>query len=209
MGEKPSARSLGWRLRGVAYPFANQFLRVRQDQLVWPDGQEHPYTYVELKPVVLIVPVTTDKHVVLIRQFRYTIDDWVWEVPAGGSHDFDFDAPAAAQSDQATHSDVGLGLTQLAAKELFEEIGGRAGSIEHIGHFYPAVGKLDAVFHIYLATDVELMPASPEPGEMIELHPVSIESALQMARDGTLTSGASALAIIRCESRLRSLARRG
>ena len=206
MKDKPSAHALGWRLRSVAYPFANQFLRVRQDQLVWPDGQEHPFTYVELKPVVLIVPVTTDRRVVLIRQFRYTIDDWAWEVPAGGSHDFA--VPATVQNSQATHSDIGLGLTQLAAKELLEEIGGTAGSITYIGHFYPAVGKLDAVFHIHLATDVELMPSSPEPGEIIEIHPVSIDDALQMARDGTLTSGASALAILRCETQLRSLALR-
>ena len=158
--DKPNARRLGWRIEGTAYPFRNQFLTLRQDKLIWPDGQAGSYSYVEIKPVVLIVPVTTTRDVILIRQYRYTIDDWVWEIPAGGSHDFEGDD-----------------LAELARRELKEEIGGEAGTLAYVGMFHPAVGKFNADFHLYLTTGVTLGQATPEPGEMIQVHSLSIDEA--------------------------------
>ena len=186
--DKPNALSLGVSIQSTTYPFRNQFLTLRQDKLIWPDGQTGSYSYVEIKPVVLIVPVTTTRDVVLIRQYRYTIDDWVWEIPAGGSHDFEGDD-----------------LAELARRELREEVGGEAEALTYVGIFHPAIGKFDADFHLYLATGVTLGQATPEPGEMIQVHCFSIDKALEMARDGTMTSSSSAYALLRCEPRLREL----
>jgi len=186
--DKPNARRLGWRIEETTCPFRNQFLTLRHDKLIWPDGQTGTYSYVEIKPVVLIVPVTTTREVVLIRQYRYTIDDWVWEIPAGGSHDFEGDD-----------------LAELARKELKEEIGGVAGTLTYVDVFHPAIGKLNADFHLYLATGVTLGQATPEPGELIQVHSFSIDKALEMARDGTMTSSSSAYALLRCEPHLRRL----
>ena len=86
-----------------------------------------------------------------------------------------------------------------------EEIGGEAGNLAYVGMFHPAIGKVNAEFHVYLATDVTLGQASPEPGEIIEVHTVSIAQAIQMARDGTMSSGASAFAVLLCEPRLLEL----
>ena len=186
--DKPNARRLGWHMEETIYPFRNQFLTLRQDKLIWPDGQTGSYSYVEIKPVVLIVPVTTTRDVILIRQYRYTIDDWVWEIPAGGSHDF--------------HGDD---LAELARRELKEEVGGEARTLTYVGMFHPAIGKFNADFHLYLATGVTLGQATPEPGEMIQVHSFSIDEAIEMARDGTITSSSSAYALLRCEPRLREL----
>ncbi len=188
--DKPNGRRLGWHIEETTYPFRNQFLTLRQDKLIWPDGQTGSYSYVEIKPVVLIVPVTTTREVVLIRQYRYTIDDWVWEIPAGGSHDFEGDD-----------------LAELARRELEEEVGGEAGALTYVGMFHPAIGKLNADFHLYLATGVTLGQATPESGEMIQVHSFSIDEAIEMARDGTITSSSSAYALLRCEPRLRELER--
>ncbi|MGC9348935.1 MAG: NUDIX domain-containing protein, partial [Anaerolineae bacterium] len=137
--DKPNAERLGWRLRHTHRPFANRYFQVRQDELIRPDGERQSYSYVEFSPVVVVVPVTVQREIVLIRQFRYTIDDWIWEVPAGGSHDFDGDD-----------------LEILVRRELREEIGGRTGKVTWMGHFNPLIGKADVVFIIYLATEVEL-----------------------------------------------------
>lgn len=188
--DKPNARRLGWDIQKTATPFRNRFMTLRQDTLTWPDGQPGAYSYVEIKPVVLIVPVTRAREVVLIKQYRYTIDDWVWEIPAGGSHDFEGDD-----------------LADLARRELKEEVGGEATELTYVGMFHPAVGKFNADFHLYLATGVRLGAAAPESGESIEVHRFSIDAALEMARDGTMASSSSAYALLRCEARLRELVR--
>ena len=186
--DKPNGRRLGWHIEETTYPFRNQFLTLRQDRLTWPDGQTGSYSYIEIKPVVLVVPVTTTHDVVLIRQYRYTIDDWVWEIPAGGSHDFEGDD-----------------LAELARRELREEVGGEAGTLSYVGMFHPAVASYSADFHLYLATGVILGQSAPEPREIIQVHSFSIDEAIEMARDGTMASSSSAYALLRCEPLLREL----
>jgi ADP-ribose pyrophosphatase len=167
---------------------------IREDQVRWPDGHVAPYAYVQAAGAVWIVPSTADGQVILIRQFRYTIDDWCWEVPAGGFHDF-----------------TGSPL-ELAKQELSEEIGGESDDWLYVGSFRPGVSIIDEICHIVLARDVRLdHEPHREPSEIIEIHPVPLERALEMARNGDMVDGHSALALLRCEPHLRqtSSQRRG
>ena len=74
----------------------------------------------------------------LIRQFRYTMDDWYWEVPAGGFHDFD-GSPI-----------------ELARRELAEEIGGTSDDWCYAGSFRPGNSIIDALYHVVLAAEAFL-----------------------------------------------------
>ena len=184
---KPNARRNGWERLRTDYPYVHPLgmFRVRRDRARWPDGIERPFAFIEAGPVVVVVPVTVDREIVLIRQFRYTIDEWVWEVPAGGSHDF-----------------AGDDLADLARRELREEIGGEAENLEFIGLYRPGVGVLDQLFHIYLATGVRLGENHPGPGENIEIHPTPIRRALEMVYADEIADGASGYALLRCARRL-------
>jgi ADP-ribose pyrophosphatase len=166
----------------TTYPFDYHMFRVRKDLVRWPDGHVAPYAYVEGVGAVWVVPVTTKGDVILIRQFRYTMDDWCWEVPAGGFHDFD-GSPMA-----------------LAKRELTEEVGGTSDDWSYMGSFRPGNSIIDETCHIVLARDVQL-DRNPhrEPGELIEVHQVSAGRALEMARSGEMADGHSALALLRCE----------
>ena len=57
--------------------------RVRQDAIITPDGRPGVYNVVEKDDAVWIVPVTAEGEVLMVYQYRYTIDEWCWEVPAG------------------------------------------------------------------------------------------------------------------------------
>lgn len=185
--DKPNGRDLGWRRLETTYPFRYHMFRVRQDRVRWPDGKVAPYAYVQGCGAVWIVPVTTDGEVVLIRQFRYTVDDWCWEVPAGGFHDF-------------SGSPI-----DLARQELAEEVGGESDDWLHVGSFRPGVSILDEVCHIVLARNVRLgHETHREPAEIIEIHPLPIPQALEMARNGEIIDGHSALALLRCQHYLES-----
>jgi len=180
--DKPNGVALGWRRLATDYPYTYHMFRVRRDQAHWPDGHVAPYVYVQGCGAVWVVPVTTDGQVVLIRQFRYTMDDWCWEVPAGGMHDF-----------------TGSPL-DLAKRELAEEVGGVSDDWLCVGSFRPGNSIIDAVYHICLARNVRLArEPKREPGEIIEVHPVPIPRALEMARNGDIVDGHSALALLRCE----------
>jgi ADP-ribose pyrophosphatase len=180
--EKPNGVALGWRRLETHYAFECPWFRVRTDTVRWPDGEVAPYTYIEGVGAVWVVPVTVEGDVVLIRQFRYTMDDWCWEVPAGGFHDFD-GSPM-----------------ELARQELAEEVGGVSDDWRYIGSFRPGNSIMDAVYHVILARDVRVNRAvHREPSEIIEVHPVPADRALEMARSGVMADGYSALALFRCE----------
>jgi len=180
--EKPNGVSLGWERLKTSYPFECPWFRLRKDTVRWPDGRTAPYVYIEGVSAVWVVPVTVGGNVVLIRQFRYTMDDWCWEVPAGGFHDFE-GSPMA-----------------LAERELAEEVGGTSEDWRYVGSFRPGNSIIDAVYHIALARDVRLnREPHREASEIIEVHQVSAEEALAMARSGQMADGLSALALLRCE----------
>jgi ADP-ribose pyrophosphatase len=179
---KPNSMAFGWQRLETDYPFDCRWFRVRSDLVRWPDGQTAPYVYIEGVSAVWIVPVTAAGRIVLIRQFRYTMDDWCWEVPAGGFHDFDGNP------------------VELARQELAEEVGGTSDDWRYVGSFRPGNSVIDAIYHIVLARDVRLnREPHPEPSELIEVHEVSVDRALEMARSGEIGDGFSALALLRCE----------
>jgi ADP-ribose pyrophosphatase len=181
-GDKQNSMAHGWEHLATDYPYTYHMFRLRRDRVRWPDGHVAPYIYIETPGAVWVVPVTSDGQVVLIRQFRYTIDDWSWEVPAGGFHDF-------------TGSPI-----DLAKRELAEEAGGISEDWLHVGSFRSGVSLIDEVGHIVLARGVRLeLEPHCEPGEIIEVHLVSPERALEMARSGEIVDGHSSLALLRCE----------
>lgn len=185
--DKCNGQAYGWQRLATDYPYTSHMFRVRRDQVRWPDDHVAPYVYIQACGAIWVVPVTADGQIVLIRQFRYTLDDWCWEVPAGGFHDF-------------TGSPI-----DLAKRELVEEVGGTSDDWLYVGWFRPGVSVIDEICHVVLARNVRLgCEPQREPGEIIEVHLVSPERALEMARNGEIVDGHSALALLRCEPYLRS-----
>jgi ADP-ribose pyrophosphatase len=160
---------------------------VRQDEILLPDGRAGVYNIVQKEAAVWILPVTMEKQIVLIRNYRYAVDDWCWEIPAGSIK--------AGQSPE-----------EAALAELAEEVGGEAQQLDYIGQSYMANGICDEVGHFFLATGVSLGEPDHEAAEVIEVHLKSIPEVLQMARANEINDAPSALVILLCADRLRSLA---
>lgn len=159
---------------------------VRQDKIKLPDGSHGIFNIVQHAGAVWIIPVTIDGEIVLLRHYRYTVDDWCWEIPAGGLK-------------------PGLSLEETALEELQEEIGGTSGALDYMGQFYTSNGISDEIAHIFLASEVQLGEPDHEPAEIIEIHLISIDDALEMAHSNKISDGPSALALLLCEERIRHL----
>ncbi len=174
-----------WETLHSHFLWESRWYNLRQDRLRTPGGHEFTYTIVDHPGAVWVVPVTTDGQVVLVRQYRYAVDEFCMEVPAGGL------------SPDLTPEEV-------ARRELLEEVGGIASELHYVGQFYTSNGISNEVAYVYLATGVKLGEAHREPTELMEIHLVPVEEALRMARKGEVTDGPSALALLWCETLLSS-----
>lgn len=159
---------------------------IRQDDIETLEGKTAVYNVVQLPGAVWTVPVTATGEIVLIRNYRHTVNDWCYEVPAGAVK-------------------LGQSVETTARMELREEIGGVAANLEYIGNFYTMNGVGDEVAHVFLATGVTLGQPQHEPLEIIEICPTPISEALRMAQKNEISDGTSALALLLCAPRLKSL----
>ena len=188
LNDKPQAARIGWRLLGSEHPFKSPVNRLRADRLEIPGRGEIQYSYLQRGESVIIVPETADGQVVLIRQYRYPVDEHCLELPAGVCRDT-----------------RGLPLEGVARKELLEEIGASAAGLEYVTWFYSSSSISDEKCHIFLARGVTLDCApETEPGEHLETVVVPVSEALRLAREGRMKTGTCALAVLLCEARLRT-----
>jgi ADP-ribose diphosphatase len=187
MDDKPEGARLGWRVRETRYPLTTPFMRMRQDRVRIADKGEVTYTYEERADAVGVVPVTADGMILLIRQYRYPIDAWCLEIPAGGTRDH-----------------AGLTPEAVAHIELAEETGATCAAMLPVGFFWVACASRRQRFHVFLALDVERSAAHrPEMTEQIALCPMPAREALHLARTGQMPEGQSALSLFLCEDLLR------
>jgi ADP-ribose pyrophosphatase len=161
-------------------PLVTQWYSIRQDRVRTHTGEQISYTYIDHPGSVFVVPVTRDGNVLLIRQYRYPVHEWCWEVPGGGI-------------------EVGEEAARAAARELCEEVGALSYQLMPVAAFYPATGMSNARSQVYLATEVEVGPSRREPTELLHVVTLPPAEALHMARMGEITDGQSALAVLLCE----------
>jgi ADP-ribose pyrophosphatase len=113
----------------------------------------------------LAVPVTSEGKLVLVRQYRFTVQGRLLEFPAGTVE---------------SHEDP---LTTIQ-REIEEETGYRAHSWQKLGEFFIAPGYSDEVLYAFLAQDLERLDAPPNPDadediETILMTPADFEQAIQ------------------------------
>jgi ADP-ribose pyrophosphatase len=185
-GEHPTGLLAGWRKLSSRLLVATRWIRVLRDQVRVPNG-ELTYTYVEHPGSVFVVPVTRDGRVALIRSYRYPVDEWCWEVPAGALHD-----------------KAGRSLEEIARAEMFEEAGCAGGDLQALGSYWTANGVLRLKTHYFLARGAEPVgERAPEVGEAIaEVKFLPASEAFAWARDGRIADGESAFALLLAEAAL-------
>ena len=187
--QKPNGDKAGWKLVNSEMRFENEICRLREDEVELEGGKKIKYAYLERDEAVIVVPVTSSGEVILLKQYRYPVDEWCLEVPAGGTHD----------SGDAS-------LEEVARKELREEVGATAKSLTHVGFFYSANSMTDEKCHVFLAEGVELSKEQKtETSEEIKLQLMPVEKAIELARSGAMKTGPCALAVLLCEPLLSKL----
>jgi ADP-ribose pyrophosphatase len=104
--------------------YEGRVFSVEVDTITLPDGRDRKVATVRHRPSVVLIPVTNDGRIVMIRQYRHALGRDIWELPAGSLEDDE--TPEAA-----------------ASRECEEEIARVPDKIERLGAFYPTPGYCD------------------------------------------------------------------
>ncbi len=182
--DKPTAEALGWRVGAPQAAFESSRFDVKEYPVDLSAGEKSlSFAVVERAVGVIIIPVTAAGEIVLISQYRFPVDAWCVETPAG------------------TTSDTGsMPLEDVVRKELKEEVGGTSGRIERVGEFFSAPAYSTERCVVFIAWEVELSAESErEPTENIRVEIVAAAEAVRRAETGAVHNAACAIAL--CLSR--------
>lgn len=146
--------------------FDGRIFAVNIESITLPRGGQLEAEIIRHPGSVVLIPVTEQSEVVLVRQYRHAIGRWAWELPAGSlkrSED-----PRAA-----------------AIRECHEELGLIPSAVEPLGAFFPTPGYCDEEMHFYRATGLRA-PSNEDPAvhqdedEDIEAKPFSVDAIRAM-----------------------------
>jgi ADP-ribose pyrophosphatase len=141
--------------------------RVVRETVTSAGGKSKTREIVRHPGACVIVPLLDDGRVCLIRNWRIAVNETLIELPAGT-----LEPPEPPE--------------KTAERELMEETGYRAKSIEFLHAFYLSPGILDEKMHLYLATGLTQGETAREEGEEIENWPVPLDEAVQLVFRGEI-----------------------
>ena len=164
----------GWRLRASRYVVDSPYMRLRMDEVELPDGTIVPNYYVrESHGFVVVVPLTADERVVLVRQYRYGADSIHLELPAGML--LDGEEPRAC-----------------ALRELSEETGYEVERCELAAQYYPEAVRSSARAYVYIASGArKVREPVPDVTEHLEVELATVDDFRAMLGDGRIDTGAT------------------
>ncbi|HXG56566.1 MAG TPA: NUDIX hydrolase [Vicinamibacterales bacterium] len=156
-------------LIGRARQFDGKVFDVDRDEVRLPHGRTVTMDVVRHPRSVVLIPVPEAGHVILIRQYRHAVNQWLWELPAGSV-------------------DEGETPEDAAKRECHEEIGKLPDTIVRLGALYPTPGYCDEemVFFRVSAFSEPAEAAAVDDDEDIEARTFSVRDARQMVRHGEI-----------------------
>jgi ADP-ribose pyrophosphatase len=122
-------------------------------------------------------PSSEDPRVVLIRQYRYAAEGFVYEIPAG-------------------RLDSGEEPEACAHRELREETGYTARTLLPMTSFYTTPGFTDERIHLFAAVGLSEGDAQLESDEILDLHTVALSKAMEMIAAGEIQDGKTMIGLM-------------
>jgi len=163
--------------------YDGRVVKLRVDTVRMPSGRETRREIVEHRDCVAIVAVDADDNVLLVKQFRKSVEKELLEIPAGGI-------------------DPGEDPVTTVRREMQEETGYLPGKVEKLGGFYSSPGFCTEYLHLYLATDLTPSPLYAEDTESIKLVRVPISQIPSLIASGSICDAKSIAGLLTYSSLL-------
>jgi ADP-ribose pyrophosphatase len=162
--------------------YTGRVINVDIDVVRFPNGSTGEVEMVRHPGASAVIPFLSDPHsgdpqILLIKQYRYAANEFIYEIPAGK-----LDGPEDPKV--------------CAARELREETGCTAERIEHLYTFFTTPGFTDERIYAFMATGLSRGEVAHEKDEFMSLETVTLSKALELIKTGELKDAKSALAIL-------------
>lgn len=166
-----------WQIISEKEVYDNKWINVTEYNVINPSGGKGIYGKVHFKNLAIGIIVLDDHfNTYLVGQYRFTLNEYSWEIPEGGG-------------------DPDTDPLDSAKRELLEETGLIAHEWTPILKMHLSNSVSDEYSIIYLARKLEQHTAMPEETEQLVVKKIPFEEAWQMVEDGSITDAMSVAAI--------------
>ncbi len=162
--------------------YTGKIVSLDVDSVRFPDGSIGELEIIRHSGASAIVPFLSDPQgedpqVLMIRQYRYAADGYLYEIPAG-------------------RLDKGETPRDCAARELKEETGCTAEHFDHLLTIYTTPGFTDEKIHLFMATGLVAGETKHEVDEFLDLHPMRLSRALEMVEAGEIQDAKTVIGLL-------------
>jgi len=152
--------------------FRGRIFAIEVDTVRYPDGRVVKMEAVRHGGSVVLVPMPAPDRIILIKQYRYVVDRWLWELPAGSI-------------------DPGETADAAALRECHEEIGKIADHAERLGIYFPSPGFCDEAMNFFRLSELrDRRPgeaaAHQDPDELLTVKEFAVSEVRSMIRAGEI-----------------------
>ncbi len=151
--------------------YEGRIFNLEVDRVLLPSGHTVEMEIVRHPGSVVLLPMPSPDEIILIRQYRYTIGDWIWELPAGSLK-------------------RGEDPTEAAARECEEEIGRVPKRVARLRSFFPTPGFCDEEMIFYVCDELEDpapdSTATKDEDEELEPRVFTLDEAREMLDAGEI-----------------------
>jgi ADP-ribose pyrophosphatase len=161
--------------------YTGRVFNVTVDQVAYADGRVVKMECVRHRGSVVLLPMTAPDRILLVRQYRYVVDRWLWELPAG-----------TLEPNETLHA--------AALRECHEEVGKVAGHAQKLLRFFPSPGFCDEEMNFFLLTELrDRLPteAAPhqDPDEILNVKEFWVKDVREMVKVGEICDMKTAVGI--------------
>ena len=134
-----------------------------RENVTLDNGVTTEMEFVEHPGATAIIPMLNESRILLLKQYRHPLKEYIWEIPAGTL-------------------DPKEAVINCARRELIEETGYSAGQLQKLAEITPVPGYSNERIHIYLATDLKPAAQDLDQDEIINVHEVEFSEAIEMIK---------------------------
>lgn len=176
---RPEIKIGGWQRLSSRVAYENPWIKVYHEEVKTPTGSDGIYGLVHFKGTAVgVVPVDDEGNTWLVRQSRYTLNEFTWEIPEGGAKE-------------------GESTLACAQRELAEEAGLQAKEWQELLRVHTSNSVTDEAGVLYLARGLSPCEQNLDPSEDIEVRKLPLRDAVQMVLRGEITDALSVVALLR------------
>jgi ADP-ribose pyrophosphatase len=170
-----------WKTLSTREVYKNKWMRLREDLAELPNGHTTIYGVCEFGECVGVLPFVDDRHVVMVRQYRYVHrENHRWEMPTGGIR-------------------PGETPEQAAQRELMEESGYRAGQLIWVSSYHTSKSVCHETAHLYIGRELVPADAPPDETEFFERAVLPFDEVLRMVVASEIRDSMTVIAVLHAE----------